>query len=193
MGKNETTSKLVDEIIIFGVTGVALGTEILLPGIAIALEKPMGKFFKTMDKREKERILRRTVNYMRVQGYFVGDYEHGLQITPKARKRYAESSVKKIVQSPQEKWDKKWRVIIYDIPIHKDDARRALQSSLRKYGCRPLQKSAYITPFPCAEDIERLAVYYKVEQYVTYFEATRLSNEKAMIAIFKRMYPKTKY
>ena len=57
MGRNVETSKLVDEIIRYGVGGTAIVGSIALPGLAHALKRPLDELFKHLDNREKERQL----------------------------------------------------------------------------------------------------------------------------------------
>jgi hypothetical protein len=85
MSRNPTTSKIIDEILLFGVTGTALAGGLLAPNLLIALDKPLRKFWKHLDQREKERELQRVIYGMKAHGYLAGEYEHGLQLTQKAK------------------------------------------------------------------------------------------------------------
>ena len=192
MGRNDTTSKVIDEVIRLGTLGGVAGAMLLAPNILIALDKPLKKLYSHLDKRERERELRRVLYYMKERGYLVGKYEYGLQLTDKARQRLAESE-EILTARPQDVWDKWWRVIIYDIPEEHKTARLSLQAELRHYGCYILQRSVYLTPFPCLEDIETLAARHGVDPYVTYFEAKKLANESSMLRLFKKKYPHTRF
>lgn len=193
MGKNELTSKIIDEIITFGVTATALAAGVALPNLLIALDRPLRRLDKRMTARERERQARRIIYYMKEQGYLVGDYDHGLQITDRARKRYAKSQIEKIQIRPQGTWDHRWRIIIYDIPEKQAAARHAFLRELRQYGCVLLQRSVMITAFPCLEDIETIAAQLSIDQYVTFFETQHLANDKPLIERFKKKYPNTKF
>lgn len=197
MSKNETTSAIIDEIIRLAAGGFYISSALLAPGSAIGLAKPLDALLKLLDERKVSRDkrveLRRIIYYMKEQGYLAGEYEHGLQLTSKARKRLAkaDSDVRHI--TPQPVWDGWWRIIIYDIPENMKSARQILNRRLRLYGCFELQQSVLITPFPCAEDISKLAVQYGVEKYMSYFEAKNLANPKPLLQRFKKKYPETKF
>ncbi len=193
MSSRENTGKIIDEIIRFGVGGSALAAGFVLPGLLIGLEKPLAKFFTVMDEREKQRELRRIVYHMKEKGLLTGDYEHGLQVTDKARRRLEQADIRNLRAKSTARWDGVWRIVIYDIPESHASGRQALADRLRAYGCFQLQKSTWISPFPCREDVVLLGAHHGVDQYVTYFEATHLDNSKPLIARFARKYPTTKF
>lgn len=192
MGRNDTTSKVVDEILRYGALGVAAGAILVAPNILLGLKKPLDVLYRHLDKRERERELRRVLYYMKERGYLVGEYEHGLQLTDKARNRLTQIE-QELVARPQDIWDGWWRIIIYDIPNELQTARHSMQNELRRYGCYILQRSVYITPFPCLGDIELLSARCGVDKYVTVFEAKKLANAEAMLRLFRKKYPDTKF
>ncbi|MFZ1249630.1 MAG: hypothetical protein WAQ24_04915 [Candidatus Saccharimonadales bacterium] len=193
----EITSKIIDEIIRYGVLGAVVTTGLLTPGILQALDKPFGKLIKILDTREYERQARRetqrVIRYMKQQGLLAGNYEHGLQVTEKARKRLARSEFRDRQVRALQQWDGYWRIVLYDVPEDQKSARDALGHQLRRFGCFQLQKSTWITPFPCRDDIVQISTHYGVDSYVTYFEAVNLDNEKVLLARFKKRYPATKF
>lgn len=193
MSDRDKTAKIVDEAIIFVATSAAVVGAMALPNVLIALDKPLKLLYRKMDKRERAREARRIVYNMRLQGYLAGSYEHGLQLTDKARRRLERVELDRLAIAAPKRWDSIWRVVLYDIPEESKSARNALHEQLRRVGCIQLQRSVWITPFPCRDVVEALSSNYEVDQYVTYFEAQRLDNEKAMVRLFARKYPATKF
>ena len=51
-------------------------------------------------------------------------------------------------------WDKKWRVILYDIPEDERESRDAFRDHLTELGVRKLQHSAGIHPFDCKNEVD---------------------------------------
>lgn len=193
----DVTSKIVDEIIRFGALGTLITAAAVAPNIVQVFGKPLAKLSKRLDEREYERNIRRetqrVIRYMKQNGYLAGDYEHGLQLTNKARKRLEKVEFDSMHTTPQKRWDKKWRIVIYDVPQNQKSARDALASCLRRYGYFQLQKSTWITPFPCRDDIAAIAAHFGVDNFVTYFEAVHLDNQRVLISRFKRKYPETSF
>ncbi|MDP3785225.1 MAG: hypothetical protein Q8R12_04125 [bacterium] len=63
------------------------------------------------------------------------------------------------------KWDGKWRVVIFDIPEKRRRARKAFQHRLSTLGFYPLQKSVWAHPFPCEEEMEFLKDFFEVRPH----------------------------
>ena len=55
------------------------------------------------------------------------------------------------------KWDKKWRVVIFDIPQEKSLQRQSFRRKLVLMGFQPIQKSVFVFPYPCEEEIAIIA------------------------------------
>lgn len=75
-------------------------------------------------------------------------------------------------------WDKKWRIIIYDIDESKKQFRNAFQKILRKLQFYQLQKSVYLTPYPCENEIEFLKQIYDIDNEVALLTMSGLEHEQ---------------
>ena len=191
--QRDTTAKIIDELIRIGSFGALVSAGILAPGVLIGLKKPFDALYSKLDHREQEREVRRILYYMKSRGYLAGDYEHGLQITEKARRRLKRIRLSDVTIQPQTVWDKAWRVIIYDIPEKHASARRNLTRQLRCMGCFQLQRSTWITPFPCRNEVEAISSQYLIDSFITYLEAQHLDNSSGLLRRFKHKYPTTQF
>lgn len=63
----------------------------------------------------------------------------------------------------QEKWDGKWRIIIFDISEIRRNSRDFLRKRLKWLGFKELQKSAWIFPYDIQKDIEELMAISKYD------------------------------
>ena len=193
----DMTSKVVDEIIRYGAFGALVTAGLVAPNIVQVLGKPFTVLINNLDQRDAERRVRkeaqRVIRYMKQQGLLAGDYEHGLQVTAKARKRLEKTQFRDMKVAPPEEWDKLWRVILYDVPEDQKNARDAFGHQLLRYGCFQLQKSVWVIPFACRKDIVFMAAYFGIDTYITYFEAIYLDNARPLINRFKKKYPETKF
>lgn len=82
-------------------------------------------------------------------------------------------------------WDKRWRVVIYDIPDKKKKARDALRHKLTELGFKEWQKSVFIHPYPCQDEINFIIEFFDVRSYVRYAELINLTNESELKLHFK--------
>ena len=62
-------------------------------------------------------------------------------------------------------WDKKWRMVIFDIPEEKKKAREALRQKLKDLGMVKLQDSIWITPYPCEDEIAFIKSIFNLSDY----------------------------
>ncbi|OGD56855.1 hypothetical protein A2V71_01125 [Candidatus Berkelbacteria bacterium RBG_13_40_8] len=82
------------------------------------------------------------------------------------------------------KWDKKWRLIIFDIPNTKRKARDILRFRLKTLGCFPLQESVFVFPFDCKGVIDYIKNLYEIIPYVQYVIAESVETEVDLIRRF---------
>ncbi|MFA4890573.1 MAG: CRISPR-associated endonuclease Cas2 [Candidatus Paceibacterota bacterium] len=83
------------------------------------------------------------------------------------------------------KWDKKWRIVIFDVPEKKKKAREALRGKLKNLGFQELQKSVFIHPFECEEEIDFVVEIFQIRPYVRFIRAESFTNEEQLKIKFK--------
>jgi hypothetical protein len=66
----------------------------------------------------------------------------------------------------KEKWDGKWRFVIFDIPEKLKSGRDALRKKIKKLGFYELQKSVFIFPYKCADEIAFIIEFFGIKKYV---------------------------
>jgi len=182
---NRDTSAIIDGVIRVFVVGGVVGAAMVAPNIIQALDKPTTKLLKHLDKRSADRELRRIINYMTSQGLIRGDYEHGLQITPKAKQRLRQVRPHRFSVVKPDSWDKSWRLVMYDIPEKYKSSRNVIAKELRQAGFWQLQRSVWIFPHECRAEVEALALHLGVDKFVTYMKVEHIDNQKALIEKFK--------
>ena len=75
------------------------------------------------------------------------------------------------------KWDKKWRVILFDIPESKKKIKDILRFHLKKLEFFEFQKSVFVHPFDCVNEINFLIEFYNIRPYVRIIIAESIDNE----------------
>lgn len=80
------------------------------------------------------------------------------------------------INKPPE-WDKKWRLILFDVPEKKKKFREAFRYQLRRMNFVEFQRSAFLYPYPCAREIEVLAERLRLAEHVAMITAESISNE----------------
>lgn len=72
------------------------------------------------------------------------------------------------------KWDKKYRVVIFDIPEKKSGDRIWLREELYLLKYKQLQKSVYFSKFPLSTDIIKEIRQRKIGNYVNYLLVNKI-------------------
>ena len=108
-----------------------------------------------------------------------------IKLTNRGKKRMLKLSLENVhIQKPKT-WDKKWRVVIFDVPNDFNPAREALRRKMKKLGFKQLQKSVWVHPYDCEDEILFIAEVLKVEEYVEIITAEKVLHEKVLKKSFK--------
>ncbi|MDD5396704.1 MAG: CRISPR-associated endonuclease Cas2 [Candidatus Moranbacteria bacterium] len=83
------------------------------------------------------------------------------------------------------KWDKKWRVVMFDIPEKRRAERNILREKLKDIGFKEIQKSVFIHPFPCLKEVNFITEYFQLRNLVRHGEMINISNEEEFKLKFK--------
>jgi len=76
-----------------------------------------------------------------------------------------------------ERWDRKWRLFAFDIPEKRKKIREAMRFHFRSIGLKEFQKSIFICPYPCDQEVDFLVEFYRVRPYVRKILAESIDNE----------------
>jgi CRISPR-associated endonuclease Cas2 len=98
-------------------------------------------------------------------------------ITPMGKK-WLKSSYLKYAKTINPKWDKKWRIVMFDIPRERHNNRNLFRSRLKSLGFVNVQKSIFVFPYPCEQDIAELCKRYKILDYVDVITADSIGSKQ---------------
>ena len=76
------------------------------------------------------------------------------------------------------RWDKKWRVVTYDIPEKKASLRRELAAKLQALGFFEIQRSVWVHPFECTKELNFLIKLYGADTYVRTMLVDRINSDR---------------
>ncbi len=77
----------------------------------------------------------------------------------------------------KKKWDKKWRLILFDVPEKRKAMRDALRRKIKELGLLKIQQSVYVYPYQCEKEMEFLISYFKIRSFVKYFTIERFNGD----------------
>ncbi len=101
-----------------------------------------------------------------------------VELTERGKKIVKEMQYEDMKIEKPNKWDKKWRIIIFDIPEgRRRMARDALRDKLKKLGFYLIQKSVWVYPYPCEKEIQFLCEMFEINPYVNIITADKIYND----------------
>ncbi|MEK7128271.1 MAG: hypothetical protein AAB933_01780 [Patescibacteria group bacterium] len=89
-----------------------------------------------------------------------------VKITKKGKSRLRAFDIELMKIKKQNKWDGKWRLVMFDIPMRFTKGREALRFHLKDLNFFQFQKSAWVYPYPCEDEIIYIADFFGVGKYV---------------------------
>lgn len=108
-----------------------------------------------------------------------------LEITDKGKHLLTKYELEGLTKEKPKKWDKKYRVVIFDISEQRKKVRDHLRFMLRGFGFVCLQNSVWVYPYDCQEIIELLKKYLELRQEVIYMTVDSIENDKWLLENFK--------
>jgi hypothetical protein len=103
-------------------------------------------------------------------------------ITEKGKIRALQYKINEMQIKRPKRWDGKWRIIIFDIPEQYKKMRDLFRRHLKQMDFYQLQKSVWVHPFACLDEIEFLRQIYHVGIQVIYIEANRLEGVEDLLS-----------
>ena|SRR3989344_4680130 len=80
--------------------------------------------------------------------------------------KWAKKTRLKNLKLKNKKWDGKWRVVIFDIPKELNKNRDRIRNRLKMLGFYMMQKSVFVMPYSCEEELKELCQENGVVDYV---------------------------
>jgi len=167
-----------------------VGKKVLLllgGGLTLSLTRRPDAYFRIVKSITKEwrkineRSLRESIR--KLYRSKIVDYKENndgtvkLVLTEAGRKKVLLYDLDKLKINKPPKWDKMWRMVIFDIPETKKPARMSLVSKLKELGFYPMQKSVFIHPYECKSEIEFVTEIFDLAPYVRFLRVKDIDIE----------------
>ena len=176
-----TATKFVLMFLALG--GVAFGGAVV-PGMMKAL-KEFGLNDKEtgFDDKKINNALRQLRRQKLVEILKDDDGKVSVRLTNGGKERVREFSIDTVFIKKPKKWDRKWRILMFDIPTEPriyNQAREALRSKIKELGFFQMQKSAWVFPYECEDEILFIAEAFEVEKYIEIITAEKMLHENVL-------------
>lgn len=140
-------------------------------------------------KKYKQRKVYSTFYNLKKQGCLnIEKKEHQvcISLTEKGKKKADWMQIDDLKINKSKKWDGKWRIVIFDIVQLKTLERNAFRSKIKELGFRPLQKSVWVCPYKCKDEIILLRDFFGLtKKEICLIIAEEIEGENNLMKIFK--------
>lgn len=172
------------KILLLLLGGFALGS-VRSPKQQWKIAKGIIESWKDITRQAAERAIESLYESRLLEARENPDGTHTLTLSENGKKRALTYHLLYMKIKPSAVWDKKWRIILYDIPEDEREARNAFREHLKRLGFRKLQQSAGVTPFECRDEIEFVIELLDIRKYVRYIVGDYIDNEAYWKHVFK--------
>ena len=159
---------------------------LLTAGAALSLTRRPGAHFRIIKSASKEwkninhRTLRESIKRL-YQSKVIRCIENSdgllmLELTDEGKKRVLRYHPSKMKIKKPIKWDGLWRLVIFDIPESMKRERMALAGMLRRLDFYPLQRSVFIFPYECKNEIDFVVEMFNLRPYVRFLIVKDIDN-----------------
>lgn len=107
-----------------------------------------------------------------------------LILTEKGKKKKLGFDLRNMKPQRPLEWDGKWRMIMFDIPEAKKDAREAFRGKLKAMGFMQFQKSVWTYPYKCEDEIDFISEHFGIAEYIHLLTA-KIDDDAPLRAHFK--------
>lgn len=129
-----------------------------------------------INEREKE-IIARARNDLIQNGCLKKDAQGYLRLTEKGEEKLQSYELSDYELVIPKIWDKKWRVLIFDIPEYRKALRNKIRQTLINIGFLRVQDSVWIFPHDCEELVALLKADFKVGKDLLYLIVEKIEND----------------
>ncbi|MDP3880845.1 MAG: hypothetical protein Q8Q32_01525 [bacterium] len=101
-----------------------------------------------------------------------GPDSYSIQLSDYGKKLALKKALQEFKLQEQEKWDGKWRVVMFDIKKKNSSTRDIFRRKLHEMGMYPLQKSIFVFPYPCDEELKMWIDLFGIKEGVVTSKAS---------------------
>lgn len=172
-----------EKILLLLLAGIGLGFT-YLPNKQWKIIKATAKEWQKINERELKKEIKNLYRSKLIKKIENPDGSFTFILTDKGKMKVLTYHFQKM-KIERKNWDKKWRIVIFDIPEKLRNARDALRSKLKNLGFHEVQKSVFIFPYPCENEINFIIEFFNLRKYVRIGVLNSIDNELHLKTIFK--------
>lgn len=158
MGREDIRYVTKSVLVLIAVGGLTLAATVVAPGAISGLAPILKEFGQKPYRHQRLRRRLRRLGLVRVVTRPDGNGD--IVLTKRGRAVALRAHLEVLAIEQPKKWDKWWRLVIFDVPEKHRVARDFLREKLRQLNFLPIQRSAWILPWPCENEMRLIRERY---------------------------------
>ncbi|PIQ69527.1 MAG: CRISPR-associated endonuclease Cas2 [Candidatus Tagabacteria bacterium CG_4_10_14_0_2_um_filter_40_13] len=160
---------------------------LLMGGLAMGLSgnptayfkiiKAIGEDWQKINKEALKESIRRLYHSKMIDAKENKDGSYTIILTKNGKDKALTFKLDEMKINQPSKWDGQWRIVLFDIPEKQRKIRDAFRYHLKQLGFYEFQKSVFVHPYDCEDEINYLIEFYNARRYIRFIVANSLDNE----------------
>ena len=175
--KNYEKGELTKEILVCIANGGLLLACLAMPGLTKII--PLFSPKNTSEQYRINRVLK-NLHKNRLVSIYTKDGKDVVEITKTGKKRVLKYNFDDMNLDVPKKWDGYWRIVMFDIPQSKKRARDSISRKIRQLGLYPIQKSVFVSPYVCKNEIDFIGEFFDVRDHIIYIKAKEIEGVRKL-------------
>ena len=176
-------SNVKQKILLLLLAGISFGYS-YTPQRQWRILKEVSREWKKLNEKMLRNEIRKLYQSKLIKKKENPDDSHTLLLTEKGKMKALTYHFQKM-KIERKNWDGKWRVVIFDIPERIRERRDALREKLKHLGFYELQKSVFVFPHECRDEIEFVIEVFNLRKYARFGVLESIDNELHLKKIFE--------
>lgn len=184
MSRDPISKKILKGLLLAGAIYVAASS----PYFAFYLSRNFWRSLGTSKPPQKDNRFRNAFYYLKRKGFLeIRKKNHQIYIalTREGRKRAGKYLIDDLEIKKPKIWDRKYRIVIFDIPNITRIKRDALRGKLKELGFFRLQQSVWVCPHQCKKEINLLREFFGLNSKELILIEGFIENDKFLQKFFK--------
>lgn len=179
--------KLTKAVLLVVAAGAVTAAALMAPNALQVFRPFIRSTRRSNDERERvRRALARLRARRMVTVEWKGD-EAFLRVTANGRHALRRIEFETLAIARPARWDGKWRIVAFDIPEKQGKARQALRWKLEQLGFLRMQRSVFVHPHRCRDEVDFLTDFFHIAPFVQYIETSDLDHREGSIRRYFRL------
>ena len=151
--KRDISRQILKYLLLVGIISIASTSPYFFP----RLFKVIWKSFEYNPPQRKKYL--DAFNYLKRKGFINVErdgYDVVVILTEKGKKKAGKYQIDDLKIEKPKKWDRHWRIVVFDIPNSQRIKRDVFRRKLKELGFYSIQKSVWLHAFSCEKEVELL-------------------------------------